>query len=66
MTALFGTLPTTSMVTLGVAACSLVLIIFWPATWGKAVPGSIVAVILGTLGRDAFSSAGRDDRDALR
>jgi SulP family sulfate permease len=38
-----------STVTLGVALSSLLLIIFWPVTWGKIVPGSIVAVILGTL-----------------
>jgi SulP family sulfate permease len=54
MTALAGSLPTLSAVTLGVAAGSLSLIIFWPAKWAKAVPGSIVAVILGTLAVTLF------------
>lgn len=49
MGALATSLPTLSPLTLAVAAGSLLLIILWPVAWGKFVPGSIVAVILGTL-----------------
>jgi SulP family sulfate permease len=49
MSALFGSFWTLSPVTVGVAAGSLLLIIFWPVPWRKTVPGSIVALILGTL-----------------
>lgn len=54
MGALWGNLPTLSMVTLGVALCSLLLIIFWPPKWGRIAPSSIVAVILGTIIVTAF------------
>lgn len=54
MSALGGSLPTTSFMTLGVALCSLLLIVFWPGKWAKAVPASIVAVILGTLAVTLF------------
>lgn len=33
----------------GVALGSLLLIKFWPATWARRVPGTIAAVLLGTL-----------------
>jgi len=49
MTALFDSFPTVSTMTFGVALCSLLLIIFWPPDWGRIVPASIVAVVLGTL-----------------
>ncbi len=34
--------------TLALAAVSLAVILFWPKTWQRRVPGSIVALILGT------------------
>ena len=49
MGALFTSFPTLSPVTVGVALGSLLLILLWPVAWRKTVPGSIVAVILGTL-----------------
>ena len=49
MTALAASFPTLSLITLGLAAASLALIIVWPSTWSRKVPGSIVAVILGTV-----------------
>lgn len=48
MGTLASSLPTTSPVTLGVAAASLLIIILWPVAWRKVVPGSILAVIIGT------------------
>jgi len=35
--------------TLGLAAASLAIILFWPKRWQRRVPGSIVALVLGTL-----------------
>ena len=35
--------------TLALATASLALIFFWPKTWQRRVPGSIVAMVLGTL-----------------
>jgi sulfate permease, SulP family len=35
--------------TLGLAAASLAIILFWPKSWQRRVPGSIVALVLGTL-----------------
>jgi len=49
MAALAASFPTLSLITLGLAAASLALIIVWPSTWSRKVPGSIVAVILGTV-----------------
>jgi len=43
---------------IGVGASALVLIRFWPAAWGKRVPASIVAVILGTIVVSMFSDLG--------
>ena len=42
----FGTLqgPTVAL-----AAASLALILFWPKSWQRRVPGSIVALVLGTV-----------------
>ena len=36
--------------TLSLAAASLAIILFWPKAWQRRVPGSIVALVLGTLG----------------
>jgi sulfate permease, SulP family len=49
MEALFGNFPTLSFTTVAVAAGSLLLIVLWPVKWRTIVPGSIVAVIVGTL-----------------
>src|SRR5271170_4444553 len=49
MGALFESLPTLNLTTVAVAGGSLLLIIFWPVKWRTVVPGSIVAVIAGTL-----------------
>jgi SulP family sulfate permease len=49
MEAIFTSLPTLNPATLAVAAASLFLLVFWPAQWRKAMPASIVAVILGTV-----------------
>ncbi len=42
------TLPTLSWPTLAVGAASVGIMIFWPKSWARRVPGSIVAVIIGT------------------
>src|SRR6185503_7969295 len=42
----FGTLQ---WPTLALAAASLAIIISWPKSWQRRVPGSIVALVLGTL-----------------
>jgi sulfate permease, SulP family len=49
ITALWHSLATFNPVTLGVAVGSLLIIVFWPVPWRKILPGSIVAVIAGTL-----------------
>jgi SulP family sulfate permease len=49
MEAIVSSFPTLNLATLGVAAGSLFLILLWPVKWRKAVPGSIVAVTLGTV-----------------
>jgi SulP family sulfate permease len=49
MEALARAFPTVNLPTLAVAAGSLLLILLWPVKWRAAVPGSIVAVIAGTL-----------------
>lgn len=40
--------------TLALAAGSLAVILFWPKKWQRRVPGSIVALILGTLAVGLF------------
>jgi len=35
--------------TLAVAATALAIILFWPKSWQRRVPGSIVALVLGTV-----------------
>ncbi len=49
MDALGRALPSFSGWTVAVGLVSVVLIVFWPKAWGRYVPGSIVAVILGTI-----------------
>jgi sulfate permease, SulP family len=41
--------------TLALAAASLVIILFWPKKWQRRVPGSIVALVLGTVAVAMFS-----------
>src|SRR5262249_44922248 len=43
--------------TVALAAASLAIILFWPKAWQRRVPGSIVALILGTLAVALFPSA---------
>ena len=40
---------TVQWTTLALAAASLAVILFWPKTWQRRVPGSIVALVLGTV-----------------
>jgi SulP family sulfate permease len=47
--ALVRALPSLSGTTVAVGMASAVIITFWPKPWARYVPGSIVAVILGTL-----------------
>jgi SulP family sulfate permease len=49
MEALAGSFPTLNFTAMMVATGSLLLIIYWPVKWRTVVPGSIVAVIAGTL-----------------
>jgi SulP family sulfate permease len=42
--------------TVALAAASLAIILFWPKSWQRRVPGSIVALVLGTLAVVAFPS----------
>ena len=48
MAALAGALPTMTWATSGVAGLSLAIILLWPRRWSR-VPGSIVAVVVGTV-----------------
>lgn len=49
MSALGRALPTFSGATIAVGVSAVALIVFWPKTWSRYVPGSIVAVVLGTV-----------------
>ena len=49
MVAFGRAMPTTSWPTLAVGAASIAIIVFWPVAWARRVPGSIIAVIVGTL-----------------
>jgi len=42
-------MPTTNWPTLAVGAASIAIIVLWPVAWARRVPGSIIAVIGGTL-----------------
>ncbi len=46
---------TTQWATLALAATSLAIIIFWPKAWQRRVPGSIVALLLGTVVAAVFA-----------
>jgi SulP family sulfate permease len=48
MTALLGAVGTLHWPTFALAAASLAIIMFWPKRWQRRVPGSIVALVLGT------------------
>jgi SulP family sulfate permease len=47
--ALARALPSLSGPTLGVGLASVAIITLWPRRWARLVPGSIVAVVLGTV-----------------
>jgi sulfate permease, SulP family len=49
MEALALALPTLNPATVGVAVGALLIILLWPVKWRKAVPGSIVALVAGTM-----------------
>ncbi len=49
MRALFGHAGTFQWPTLALAVASLAIILGWPKKWQRRVPGSIVALVLGTL-----------------
>jgi SulP family sulfate permease len=49
MRALLEHAETVQWPTLVLAAASLAIILFWPKTWQRRVPGSIVALVLGTV-----------------
>jgi sulfate permease, SulP family len=55
MRVLIGGLGTTQWSTLAVSAVSLAIILFWPKRLQRRVPGSIVALILGTAAVAIFS-----------
>ena len=55
MQVLGGHLGTTQWPTLTVAAVSLAIILLWPKGWQRRVPGSIVALVLGTAAVMLFS-----------
>ncbi len=49
MLAFYRALPSTSWPTLAVGLGALAIVGFWPASWRRRVPGSIVAVVLGAF-----------------
>lgn len=49
MEAIFGALNTIDWRTTFVAVISICTILFWPVKWRKRVPGSVVALVVGTL-----------------
>src|SRR5690348_4500259 len=55
MKALGEHIGTTHWPTLGLAAASLAIILFWPKKWQRRVPGSIVALVLGTVAVALFN-----------
>ncbi len=54
MGVLASNLNTIQWPTLALAAASLAIILFWPKKWQRRVPGSIVALILGTAAVSLF------------
>lgn len=46
---LFEHAGTVQWASLALAAASLAVILFWPKTWQRRIPGSIVALVLGTV-----------------
>jgi len=54
MQVLFERAGTVQWTTVGLAAASLAIIVFWPKSWQRRVPGSIVALVLGTVAVAAF------------
>jgi SulP family sulfate permease len=55
MIVLIGGLGTTQWLTLAASAASLAIILFWPKNLQRRVPGSIVALVLGTVAVAVFS-----------
>jgi SulP family sulfate permease len=55
MRVLAENLGTVKWPTLGVATASLAIILFWPRKWQRRVPGSIAALVLGTLAVAVFN-----------
>src|SRR5258708_6322640 len=49
MRVLAENLGTVQWATFGLAAASLAIILFWPKKWQRRVPGSIVALVVGTV-----------------
>jgi SulP family sulfate permease len=49
MPKLFHALPSTHLPSLGLAAATILLIVFWPPAWGRRVPAYFVAVVLAWL-----------------
>ncbi len=48
LASLYQALPTIDFITLALAACSALLIWFYPKAWAKKMPSPILALILGT------------------
>jgi sulfate permease, SulP family len=55
MKALGQHIETVQWPTLALAMASLAIILFWPKKWQRRVPGSIVALVLGTVAVAMFS-----------
>jgi sulfate permease, SulP family len=55
MKALGQHIETVQWPTLALATASLAIILFWPKKWQRRVPGSIVALVLGTVAVAMFS-----------
>jgi SulP family sulfate permease len=55
MRVLFEHASTAQWTTVVLAAASLAIILFWPRTWQRRLPGSIVALVLGTVAVALFN-----------
>jgi SulP family sulfate permease len=42
-------MPTANLPTLGIGVLSVAMIAFWPPRWSRVLPGSVAAVVLGSL-----------------